>query len=87
MSAESSSAAAVATAAPAATAAAPSRPLIGIGVLIVDPQNHPGAILIGERKGSHGAATFATPGEAGVKLHWQRRLPSPCTLLTFIFVL
>ncbi len=43
-------------------AAAPSRPLIGIGVLIVDPTNHPGCILIGERKGSHGAATFATPG-------------------------
>jgi 8-oxo-dGTP diphosphatase len=35
---------------------------VGIAVLIVDPLNHPDAILVGERRGSHGAATFATPG-------------------------
>lgn len=35
---------------------------MGVGVFVVDPVNHPGALLLGERIGSHGAATFATPG-------------------------
>lgn len=58
----------VSAAAPAAAdsashpAPSPSKPQVGIAVLIVDPSNHPGSILVGERRGSHGAATFATPG-------------------------
>lgn len=38
-----------------------SRPLVGIAVLITSP-SHPGCVLVGERKGAHGAATFANPG-------------------------
>ena len=49
--------AAVAAAAPAAGSV-----LVGVAVLLVDRERHPGCILVGERKGSHGAATFATPG-------------------------
>lgn len=45
----------------AAPSAAPSRPLVGVGVLITDAE-HPGCVLVGERRGSHGAKTFATPG-------------------------
>lgn len=56
--------AATAAAAAAASHTAPSdlKPQVGIAVLIVSPSTHPGAILVGERRGSHGAATFATPG-------------------------
>jgi 8-oxo-dGTP diphosphatase len=59
MSAASSAAVAANT---SATPAAVSRPLVGVGVLITDSVNHPGRLLVGERLGSHGAKTFATPG-------------------------
>lgn len=35
---------------------------VGIGCFVVDPENHPGQILLGTRKGSHGAGKLALPG-------------------------
>lgn len=38
-----------------------SRPRVGVAALVTCPQ-YPGMILIGERKGSHGAGRWAVPG-------------------------
>jgi 8-oxo-dGTP diphosphatase len=39
-----------------------SRPRVGVGCLVRCPDLHPGWILIGERKGSHGEGRWALPG-------------------------
>lgn len=36
-------------------------PKVGVSCIVVSPE-HPGAILIGKRKGSHGAGKWAPPG-------------------------
>mmetsp|Transcript_11159 Transcript_11159/g.41670 ORF Transcript_11159/g.41670 Transcript_11159/m.41670 type:complete len:269 (+) Transcript_11159:78-884(+) len=40
----------------------PERIPTGIGVMIVDPESHPGCVLVGRRRGSHGAGKYALPG-------------------------
>ncbi len=40
----------------------PSRPLVGIAVIVTNP-SRPGYVLVGTRKGSHGAGTLALPGQ------------------------
>jgi len=39
-----------------------SRPRVGVGVILIAPNIHPGRILIGQRKGSHGVGKYALPG-------------------------
>eukprot|EP00968_Pinguiococcus_pyrenoidosus_P013984 scaffold1272_cov250-Pinguiococcus_pyrenoidosus.AAC.76 len=41
----------------------PERIPTGIGVMIVDPESHPGCVLVGRRRGSHGAGKYALPGK------------------------
>lgn len=38
-----------------------NRPLVGVGVFLVHPR-HPGKILVGKRKGSHGSGEWSLPG-------------------------
>jgi 8-oxo-dGTP diphosphatase len=38
-----------------------SRPLIGVGVFLTHP-DHPNKILLGKRKGAHGAGQWSLPG-------------------------
>jgi len=38
-----------------------SRPLVGVGVFLIHP-DHPGKILVGKRKGSHGSGEWSLPG-------------------------
>lgn len=39
-----------------------SRPRVGVGVVLLAPGIHPGRVLIGQRKGSHGVGKWALPG-------------------------
>lgn len=49
-----------------------NRPLVGVAVIVTHPA-HPGCVLVGVRKGAHGADTLALPGKqattAAVELH------------------
>ena len=38
-----------------------SRPRVGVGAILLS-NTHPGSVLVGERKGSHGAGRWALPG-------------------------
>ena len=53
-------------------AKAPERVPTGVGVIITDA-SHPNAILVGRRKGSHGAGTLSLPGTSAA----ARRRPRP----------
>ena len=39
-----------------------SRPLVGIAVLLVDPDHYPNCVLVSERLSNHGKGTYQLPG-------------------------
>lgn len=53
---------------PSSSAADPNHAYVrvGVGVMVLSPQDHPHSVIIGRRKGSHGANTLALPGKQGL---------------------
>ena len=49
---------------------------VGIGVFVTSPAQHPGCVLLGRRRGSDGAGTWALPGghlECVLRCRWALR--------------